>query len=382
MKPGILLLSGLLFAITALAQEPESAISTSRSVRQKIDTKGLYGIETVEAPQIIFLTGDGSMATVQTDQLLIKACVKTSKPLTRLSLFVNDALQQADRDLKVQADTEPACDHPLSQTVQLREGDNRLKLVAQNPGGTTSETFLVRYEKKAPVVAEKRLALVIGNASYPGASRLVNPVNDANDMAAALEKVGFEVMLHTNVTKQQMAAAINDFGEKLQDNCQVGMFYYAGHGMQHAGTNFLVPIDAEPRSAGDIEYTCEFADRVLAKMREAHVRTNIVVLDACRNNPFDRSWARGDDGNKGLSPMNGPSGSYLAFATAPGQTAADGTARNGLYTSALLKYLNVPDLSIESVFKQVRLEVMKQSNSKQTPWDSSSLTGDFYFLRK
>ncbi|GAB3982529.1 hypothetical protein GCM10028806_54410 [Spirosoma terrae] len=381
MKTYLLITIGFLLSLITYAQESETTISTSRSGRQKLNTQGLFTPETVAAPQITFQMGNGESDIVQTDHIIIKACIKTSKPLIRLELFVNDVLQQLNRDLKVTADPQlVSCEHSVAQAVQLQEGSNKIRLVAYNSGGNATNSFLIRYEKPAPIVQEKRLALVIGNANYPSSNRLANPANDAEDMSKALKNVGFEVMQFTDLDNRSMLRAINEFGTKLKDY-QVGLFYYAGHGVQSKGRNYLVPIDAKPTSEGEIEYDCFLADRILTKMEDAHTRTNIVVLDACRDNPFERSWSRGGD-EKGLSAMNGPSGTYLAFATSPGKTAADGTARNGLYTAMLLKYLSVPGLSIESVFKQVRLEVMKQSNNRQTPWELSSLIGDFYFMSK
>jgi len=387
MKASVFLFVSLLSILTVQAQESQSDMSTSRSARQKIDTKSFYATEVVEAPQITFQLGDGETATVNKDQIVLRACIKTSKPLMRLNVFVNDALQQANRDLRVEADPKKAdakkdadCDHSLAQTIQLQEGNNKLRLVAQNSGGTTAETFTIRYEKLAPVVMEKRLALIIGNSAYPATSRLANPANDATDMAATLKELGFEVMLYTNLDKKNMRKAVDDFGYKLKDY-QVGLFFYAGHGVSLADQNYLVPIDASPQTAGDIEFDCEPANRVLAKMEDARTATNIVVLDACRNNPFERSLSRGG-GDGGLATMKTSSGSYIAYATAPGSTAADGTGRNGLYTSALLKNLKNPGLPIEEVFKRVRVDVQQQTNSKQRPWDSSSLTNDFYFRRK
>jgi hypothetical protein len=378
MKLSLLIFLGWMLALTTQAQETESAVSTSRSLRQKINTKSLYTNEAVAAPQITFLMGDDGLITVSADQVVVKACIKTAQPLTRLELYVNDVLQQANRDLKVEADPQmTTCDQAVSQTVQLREGRNKLRLIAYNAGGQTIEPFLIDYKRKAIVATEKRLALIIGNSAYPSTSRLANPANDARDMASTLKDLGFEVMLYTNLDKKGMRKAVDDFGFRLKDY-QVGLFFYAGHGVALADRNYLVPVDAAPQAAGDIEFDCEPADRILAKMEEARTTTNIVVLDACRNNPFERSLVRGgNDG--GLATMKSLSGSYIAYATAPGSTAADGTGRNGLYTSALLKNLKNPGLPIEEVFKQVRVEVQQQTSNRQRPWDSSSLTNSFYF---
>jgi uncharacterized caspase-like protein len=198
-------------------------------------------------------------------------------------------------------------------------------------------------------------------------------------MATTLTDLGFEVMLFTDLDKKKLRRAIEDFGFRLK-GYQVGLFFYAGHGIAIGGQNYLVPIDASPQTVGDIEFDCEPADRVVSKMEDART-TNIIVLDACRNNPFERSMSRGG-GDGGLTQMNAPTGTIIAYATAPGKTAADGTGRNGLYTAALLKTLKVPNMPIERAFKQVRTEVMRQSSGRQQPWESSSLVDEIYFFKK
>lgn len=222
---------------------------------------------------------------------------------------------------------------------------------------------------------EKRLALVIGNADYL-AGPLTNPVNDARSMARALRSAGFEVMLRENVSNQtEMKRVIREYGQKLKE-AEVGLFYFAGHGIQVDGFNFLVPVNAVINNEEEVEYECVDAGFVLAQMEAAGNRVNIVVLDACRNNPFARTFR---STQQGLVSMNAPAGSLIAYATSPGKTAMDGTGVNGLYTQELLYQIQRPGLKIEDVFKNVRIEVMRKSNSQQVPWESSSLTGDFYF---
>jgi uncharacterized caspase-like protein/regulator of sirC expression with transglutaminase-like and TPR domain len=225
---------------------------------------------------------------------------------------------------------------------------------------------------------QKRLALVIGNSNYQNGGSLPNPVNDAASIASALQSVGFEVMKYQNVTQREMKMAINAFGQKLH-GYEVGVFYYAGHGIQNKGMNYMIPVEADLQNEEQVEFDCVAADRVLAYMDAAQVKVNVIIMDACRNNPFERSWHRSANGN-GLAMMNAPTGSLIAYATAPGRVASDGTGSNGLYTSALLKYLNDPKLSIEQVFKKVRTEVTEKSAGAQVPWETTSLTGDdFYF---
>lgn len=220
-----------------------------------------------------------------------------------------------------------------------------------------------------------RTALVIGNSGYADAP-LKNPVNDAGDMAAALKELGFEVLSHTNLNQNSMKRAIRDFGTKLRTKGGVGLFYYAGHGVQVRGVNYLIPVGAAVSTEEEIEYESVQAGLVLAQMEGAKNDLNIVILDACRNNPFARSYRSAD---KGLAQINAPSGTLIAYSTAPGSVASDGTGRNGLYTQELLKQMRITGLSIEDAFKNVRVAVRSATSEKQTPWESSSLTGAFYF---
>lgn len=223
----------------------------------------------------------------------------------------------------------------------------------------------------------KRIALVIGNGAYPDVP-LKNPANDANEMAQALRTLGFEVLSYTNLDQNGMKRAIREFGNKLKNSGGVGLFYYAGHGVQVKGINYLIPVGAVANNEQDIEYEGVEAGFVLAQMEAAGNSMNIVILDACRNNPFARSFRSAD---KGLAQMNAPSGSLIAYSTAPGSVASDGSDKNGLYTAELLKQLKIPNLSIEEVLKRVRVSVRSQTQGNQTPWESSSLTGDFYFVK-
>jgi len=224
---------------------------------------------------------------------------------------------------------------------------------------------------------ESRIALVIGNGAYKS-SHLANPVNDANDMAAALKNCNFRVMKSINASRRQMRKAIRKFGDEINKGA-VGLFYYAGHGIQVDGENYLVPVNAEVYTEAEVEDECLKVSSVLRQMESAGNRLNIIILDACRDNPFGRSFR---SNNMGLAKMDAPTGSILAYATAPGSVAADGTGGNGLYTSMLLKHMMEPNLTIERIFKRVRIDVVNTSDKRQTPWESSSLMGDFYFNTK
>jgi PQQ-dependent catabolism-associated CXXCW motif protein len=227
---------------------------------------------------------------------------------------------------------------------------------------------------RAPASTEQRVALVVGNSSYL-MGPLKNPVNDAEDMAKVLPTLGFRVTLLRNATHQQMVEAINAFGRELK-NGGVGLFYYAGHGVQSRGRNYLIPVNARIEAESQLEFDTVDANRVLAAMDDAGNRVNLVILDACRDNPFARSFR---SASQGLAQMEAAQGTYIAFATGPGSVAADGSGRNGLYTQSLLQSLRQPNTDIDKVFRRVTAEVAKATAGKQVPWVSSSLTGDFSF---
>lgn len=222
---------------------------------------------------------------------------------------------------------------------------------------------------------ESRIALVIGNSAYKDAP-LQNPVNDARDMAHALRELGFDVIYGENLSQNEIKRSIRSFGDKIH-NGGVGLFYYAGHGIQVNGVNYLVPVGATITKEEEVEYESVDVGFVLAQMESAKNRLNIVILDACRNNPFARSFR---STRSGLASIDAPSGTVIAYSTAPGSVASDGHGRNGIYTQELLKQIRMPSLNIEQVFKQVRVAVRNITQSKQTPWESSSLIGDFRFI--
>ena len=228
----------------------------------------------------------------------------------------------------------------------------------------------------AEAQAEKRVALVIGNSAYKEGGALKNPVNDARIMAAALRELGFQVVARENATKQQMERAVGEFGDALAAGA-VGLFYYAGHGLQVNGRNYLVPVDANIGAESRVRLETLDADLVIEQMASVGSSVNLVLLDACRNNPFERRFR---SGGAGLAQINAPKGTLIAYSTAPGTVAADGDGANSIYTAKLVQAIKTPGLAIEEVFKRVRIEVSRDSNDLQTPWEASSLVGNFYFL--
>ena len=260
------------------------------------------------------------------------------------------------------------------------DGDGNISFTASPKPGCTLLGGSAEPESLQGFAEMERLALLIGNSHYNHGGSLANPVNDVRAIKKALESLGFTVMKYENCSQETMKRAMDKFGWKLKGK-NVGLFFYAGHGVQVNGHNYLLPADAKLDSVNDAEYDCVRADRVLAKMESAGSRTNIVILDACRNNPFERSWRRGTEGS-GLAFMNAPSGSLIAYSTAPGKTALDGRGKNSPYTAALLQHLGTPNITVIQMFQRVRSTVKGGSGGQQTPWESTSLMGNFYFASK
>ena len=234
---------------------------------------------------------------------------------------------------------------------------------------------LPKHVLASAIHALPRAALIFGNSAYPDMP-LRNPANDADAIAAELKRLGFSVDLLIDAKRTAMEESIRGYSANLAKTRGVGLFYFAGHGLQLDWRNFLVPVDARLDRPDDVPRQTVDLGNVLNSLGKAGNPMNIVVLDACRDNPFGSEHKTG----KGLSQMDAPIGTLLAYATAPGNVASDGTGRNGLYTENLLREMVAPEARIEDVFKRVRLAVRRSSQGQQIPWESTSLEEDFYFI--
>ena len=225
--------------------------------------------------------------------------------------------------------------------------------------------------------AAERFALVIGNGGYETAG-LANPPNDAALTTSALRDAGFSVTTVIDADQTKMKQVIRAFSQRVRDAGPdaVAAFYYAGHGVQVDGKNYLIPVGATIEAKPDLEYETIEAQWVLDMIGASGAGLSIIILDACRDNPF-RSFTRSN--SRGLARMDAPRGALLSYSTAPGDVAADGTGRNSPFTEALAKAIRTPGLKIEETFKQVRRQVLDATGDRQLPWESTSLTGDFYF---
>jgi uncharacterized caspase-like protein len=244
-----------------------------------------------------------------------------------------------------------------------------LVLLALAPWAVAAERM------RGVAVTEERIALVIGNAAYRN-DPLDNPVNDARLIAQSLKQSGFSVSLQENLDRRGLVDALREFGNHLDENT-IAVLYYAGHGLQLRDRNYLIPVDAEIRSEDEIPIAGVDLGFMLGRMSTARSRINIVILDACRNNPFK---GKGGPSAQGLAQMDAPVGTLLAYATAPGKLAADGSGANSLYATHLARHLLTPGLPVEHVFKRVREGVVRDTREQQIPWESSSLQGEFAFI--
>ncbi|MEY2884323.1 MAG: hypothetical protein RL490_2047 [Pseudomonadota bacterium] len=243
---------------------------------------------------------------------------------------------------------------------------------AEKPGAPKREA--------SPAAQGARIALVVGNGTY-GAQfgNLANPVADTRLIARSLKAAGFQVEIVNNVDQKAMKRAVIRFGQRLMlaGKNSTGLFYYAGHGVQSNGTNYLVPVNARIESEADVDIEAVPADAVVRQMEQAGASTSIVILDACRNLPMARSTR---SASRGLARMEAPNGSYIAYSTAPGAVAQDGSGGNSPFARALAVEMARPGVAIETVFRNVRRSVLQETAGKQVPWDSSSLLDSFVFV--
>ncbi len=246
------------------------------------------------------------------------------------------------------------------------------------------KTRELTQEEDNKKTSQKRVALVIGNGAYTKAKPLPNPSNDAADMAQTLRDLGFEVISGVNQNKRQTETLIREFGTKLAASGGIGLFYYAGHGIQVGGENYIVPVDADIPEEDEVAYSAVPISLVLAKMQTAKNDLNIVILDACRNNPFARSWRsfRDNSNSDGLAKISPPTGTLVLYATEPGKVASDGAGRNGLFTEALLKQLKQPNMEYDQMVRAISSDVWQKSNKQQLPWKEGNSLKEFYFSGK
>ena len=261
-----------------------------------------------------------------------------------------------------------------SSEQNLASSSERLK--NSNNGPTINNQEIAQVNQNYAQISSKRLALVVGNANYKSRP-LRNPRNDADDVSNALRATGFQVIDLRDASLQQMRQAVRTFGDRLINN-DVGLVYYSGHGVEVKGRNYFIPVNADIMREDEIADQGLDVSLILEKMSTAGKGVNILIVDACRDDPFGRSFR---SSSRGLAQMDAPRGTIIAYATSPGKVASDGDPRerNSPYTKNLFKAMQQPNKPIEQVFKEVRRAVQEETKNQQTPWENTSLSGDFYF---
>ena len=245
-------------------------------------------------------------------------------------------------------------------------------------------TLLAAALQCLPAAAQKRVALVVGNSAYQNNGALTNPANDAQDMADALKRVGFEVIVGLDVDKRGFDGKVREFANALE-TADAAVLFYAGHGLQVAGRNYLIPVDARLSSERDLDFDAIPLDFILRQMEIGRDnKANVVFLDACRDNPLARNLARtmgtrSASIGSGLAQVQTGVGTFISYSTQPGNVALDGQGRNSPFTSALVKHIEEPGRNLTSLMIDVRKDVLTTTGGKQVPWDHSALTGEFYF---
>ena len=323
-------------------------------------------------PEIRWAFPTPPKSMISTETITLEVCIKSAADLMSANITVDGSQVTVARVFQRQ--NNDSCNYIWKPKISLREGDNSIYVNAENAAGSNmSDNRIIKFSR---AITEKRLALVFGNSDYANGTSLKNPKNDADLMEATLKDLGFTVMKQINAGKDAMENAIRDFSRRLPEY-NVALFYYAGHGVQVDGVNYLIPIDAKLENKVDVAFETVEVTKITDQLKRNAANTNIVILDACRNNPY-KSWARG--GNEGFKALGAVNGTIVAYSTSEGMTAADGEGANGLFTEELVKQMLIPQ-DIESVFKKTRKEVMARSNNQQMPVDWSYLTGDFSFKK-
>lgn len=317
-------------------------------------------------------------ATANKKEYQMKLGIKSKSKVEEVNITVNGALTRGIKTVATDG-----YDLTVDRTLSLSEGLNRIVVSVRNSDGISTSEKMITYQgnNPTPVFNDKRIAFVIGNSHYSNSEmNLTNPENDAKDVAEKLKSLGFEVVLKLDATLEDMDRELTSFGQKAKEY-DVAMFYYAGHGIQSKGVNYLIPTNIDNLAEDNMKYKCVDMERVLDVMEDSKCKLKIVILDACRNDPVSRKWHRSTM-NRGLSIMNAPVGTIISFSTAPGSTALDGKGRNSPYTEAFLNTLDMPNLDVFHFFQKVGASVLDKTQRSQNPWLSVSFTGDFYFNKQ
>ncbi|MCY7351676.1 MAG: caspase family protein [Cytophagaceae bacterium] len=329
------------------------------------------------APLIAWQAPRPTEVTQKTPTYRVTVCIQSTESMTYQFFQNGKVLHGQQRGFK-----RVSCGQEVSEQLQLVPGVNKIYVTATNVAGTTtSESRLISYQPEEVLLGasqplmQKRLALIVANEKYPK-SQLKNPVNDGRAVKAQLEDLGFLVTFKENLTLRELTQTINTFMTDLDDK-NVGLVYYAGHGLMIDGENFLQPVDADPPAESEVQWECYHLSRLIARMEEVNPNgANLVFWDACRINPY-RSWRRGA-GEKVYASMQPAVGTMIFYATEKGKPAYDGNEKNSYFTSELIKHINQPNVEIRELVDRIE-KGLEQRGIKQPPYIEGRLRGKFFF---
>jgi hypothetical protein len=366
--------------LTIITPEPMSAISIEFVAieENKYQSKPFYySLPLKISEQITKISWTNPLLPelkVHEEMFKLKACLDTREPVEKLELLINNKLIPLKDGMKLTKGGN--CESSFEHNIKLNKGNNQIQIFAYSKSGMfKSEIRNIQYSE---IIYENRTALIIGNSKYDEAP-LKNPANDAKEMAKTLRDLNFDVIDIIDGDLSSIRQAIRDFHTRLTDRKGVGLFYYAGHGVQLKGENYIMPVKHDIQQEFEIPDRAVRVNSILDAMESTGTRMNIVILDACRNNPFASSSR---SINRGLAQVYAEgTGSIISYATAPGSVASDGEGDNGLYTQELLKAIKTPGLEIGMIFRNVLTNVKRLSSGKQLPWTTSSIEGEFYFIK-
>lgn len=363
-----------------LAEGPNKVVITVSNAAGTSKSEKVVTYNRQKLPEIAWETNP---ITVKSANYQVTGRIKSDSKLQDVYILINGE-KSASTTRGINVVVADGYDLVLNQQVTLSEGMNTIKIFARNSAGpVTTQARNVVYQKEVVVVpsTEKRLALVMGNSNYHNKDMsLSNPVNDATDFANKLKKLGFDVICAYDKTHEGMDEAIDRF-TMMASKYDVCLFFYAGHGMMKDNADYLIPTDAQLKQEARVPYECVPKDMILDAMAKSGCPMKIVILDACRNNPITRSWAR-SIASRGLAGGDAPSGFFVAYSTKPREVALDGFGRNSPYMSAILTQLDIPGQSLYDFFQDVSAKVEEKTNSQQVPVMWSAFRGKFIFNKK
>lgn len=341
----------------------------------------------IPLPEITWNKPAASLTRVTQSEFVLKACVKSQVPITRVTVYINGAVPILTESTNFEVVPGEGCDVTVERKIRLTKGNNEIKLVITNKAGsTTADIRQIQYDATSnptqvatDLTKEKKIAFLIGNAGYSGFP-LKSPLNNVRLLEASLKSIGFDVLKFENLGSEEIKKALADFGTKLKDY-KAALFYFSGYGMQLKGNNLMLPVGTNFTSENETEKASLSIGQVLSQMENAGIKHKLLFIDAITDHNFDRPWLRSTQ-NNGLISADVGSGTMLSFSGDFGKVISEGNSNLGFYAEELAKQIKTPNLKMTDILKKIQEEVVRRSNNTQDPRHSNYLSTEFYLLKK